>query len=112
MVNTGQFMRGPSHNRGLQFVDMSNHGRLFFLPALWGIIAVCMVYYFWGLQNKTVMDVIVILAASIVGMLGSYGVAWFGIRINTTANSRAAFAALEGNAIKTLFIPLRAGMSI
>jgi K(+)-stimulated pyrophosphate-energized sodium pump len=47
-----------------------------------------------------------------LGILGSYGVAWFGIRINTTANSRAAFAALKGNSLKTLFIPLQAGMSI
>ena len=55
---------------------------------------------------------VVILACSIFGILGSYGVAWFGIRINTTANSRAAFAALKGNPLKTLFIPLHAGMSI
>ena len=53
-----------------------------------------------------------ILACSMFGILGSYGVAWFGIRINTTANSRAAFAALKGNSLKTLFIPLQAGMSI
>ena len=55
---------------------------------------------------------LVILASSILGILGSYGVAWFGIRINTTANSRAAFASLKGNSLKTLFIPLQAGMSI
>ena len=53
-----------------------------------------------------------ILACSIFGILGSYGVAWFGIRINTTANSRTAFASLRGNPLKTLFIPLQAGMSI
>ena len=83
-----------------------------FLLALWAIIAACIVYYFWELQGKSVGNVLIILAASIFGILGSYGVAWFGIRINTTANSRAAFAALQGNALKTLFIPLRAGMSI
>ena len=49
---------------------------------------------------------------SIVGILGSYGVAWFGIRINTVANSRAAFSALQGNALATLGIPLRSGMSV
>ena len=83
-----------------------------FLGALWGIIGLCIVYYFWELQRKSIGDVAVILGASVLGVLGSYGVAWFGIRINTTANSRTAFAALEGSAIRTLFIPLRAGMSI
>ena len=83
-----------------------------FLAALWILIAICMVYYFKCLQEKTFGSVAVILASSILGILGSYGVAWFGIRINTTANSRAAFAALKGNSLKTLFIPLQAGMSI
>jgi K(+)-stimulated pyrophosphate-energized sodium pump len=83
-----------------------------FLAALWILIAVCMIYYFKGLQGKTFGSVAVILASSILGILGSYGVAWFGIRINTTANSRAAFASLKGDSLKTLFIPLQAGMSI
>ena len=55
---------------------------------------------------------IVILLASILGILGSYGVAWFGIRINTVANSRTAFSALKGNPLATLGIPLRSGMSV
>jgi K(+)-stimulated pyrophosphate-energized sodium pump len=83
-----------------------------FLATLWILIAVCMIYYFKCLQEKTFGSVAVILASSILGILGSYGVAWFGIRINTTANSRAAFASLKGNSLKTLFIPLQAGMSI
>ncbi len=83
-----------------------------FLAILWILIAVCMIYYFKCLQEKTFGSVLVILASSILGILGSYGVAWFGIRINTTANSRAAFASLKGNSLKTLFIPLQAGMSI
>ena len=83
-----------------------------FLAALWILIAACMVYYFKGLQDKPWSSVLVILASSILGMLGSYAVAWFGIRINTTANSRAAFASLRGNPLHTLFIPLQAGMSI
>ncbi len=83
-----------------------------FLVALWILIALCMLYYFIGLQGKSVGDVLIILACSVVGILGSYGVAWFGIRINTTANSRAAFAALKGNGLKTLSIPLQSGMSI
>ena len=83
-----------------------------FLAAIWALIAVCMVYYFSGLQGKPFNEVLVILASSIFGILGSYGVAWFGIRINTTANSRTSFAALKGNPLQTLFIPLQAGMSI
>jgi K(+)-stimulated pyrophosphate-energized sodium pump len=83
-----------------------------FLAALWVLIAVCMVYYFSGLQHKPFSQVLVILACSIFGILGSYGVAWFGIRINTIANSRASFASLRGSPLKTLFIPLQAGMSI
>jgi K(+)-stimulated pyrophosphate-energized sodium pump len=83
-----------------------------FLAALWILIAICMVYYFKALRGDTMGSVVVILASSILGILGSYGVAWFGIRINTTANSRAAFASLRGNSLKTLFIPLQAGMSI
>jgi K(+)-stimulated pyrophosphate-energized sodium pump len=95
-----------------------------FLVGLWVLIAACMVYYFGFLSEHkdaagnalsggtVVFNVIVILLASILGILGSYGVAWFGIRINTVANSRAAFSALQGNALATLFIPLRSGMSV
>ena len=53
-----------------------------------------------------------ILAASVLGILGSYGVAWFGIRINTTANSRAAFASLRAASLPVLGIPLKSGMSV
>jgi K(+)-stimulated pyrophosphate-energized sodium pump len=83
-----------------------------FLAALWLLIAVCMVYYFKGLQDKPLGSVAVILASSVLGILGSYGVAWYGIRINTIANSRTAFASLRGHPLRTLFIPLQAGMSI
>ena len=83
-----------------------------FLAALWALIAGCMIYYFIGLQHKPSGQVVVILACSVFGILGSYGVAWFGIRINTIANSRAAFASLRGRPLQTLFIPLQAGMSI
>ncbi len=83
-----------------------------FLAILWFLIAACMVYYFMVLQHNSVAHTIVILLASILGILGSYGVAWFGIRINTVANSRAAFSALQGNAFATLGIPLRSGMSV
>ena len=83
-----------------------------FLVGLWILIALCMLYYFIGLQSKPIGDVIVILACSVLGIVGSCAVALFGIRINTIANSRSAFASLRGDPLKTLFIPLRAGMSI
>ncbi len=83
-----------------------------FLAALWVLIAGCMIFYFTGLQGKPFGQVLVILVSSIFGILGSYGVAWFGIRINTLANSRTSFAALRGSPLKTLFIPLQTGMSI
>jgi len=75
-------------------------------------IGACIVYYFGVLQHMTTSDVLIILAWSVVGILGSYGVAWFGIRMNTLANSRMAFASLEGKPIKLLNIPLSSGMSI
>ncbi|MFM8469986.1 MAG: sodium-translocating pyrophosphatase [Limisphaerales bacterium] len=83
-----------------------------FLSILWVLIAACIFYYFKVLQHKGFTDVVVILLASVLGILGSYGVAWFGIRINTVANSRAAFSALKGNALNTLMIPLQSGMSV
>jgi K(+)-stimulated pyrophosphate-energized sodium pump len=83
------------------------------LAILWVLIACCMVVYFKFLQtDNTWGHVFVILLASILGILGSYGVAWFGIRINTISNSRTAFSALKGNPLATLGIPLRSGMSI
>jgi K(+)-stimulated pyrophosphate-energized sodium pump len=83
-----------------------------FLIALWSLIAACMICYFKILEGYATGDVAVILAASVLGILGSYGVAWFGIRINTTANSRTAFAALRGNPVATVGIPLQSGMSV
>jgi K(+)-stimulated pyrophosphate-energized sodium pump len=83
-----------------------------FLCVLWVLIGLCMIYYFGALQHQTVGHIIVILICSILGILGSYGVAWFGIRINTQANSRSAFAALTGKPWMALAIPVRSGMSI
>ena len=80
--------------------------------ALWILIAICIVYYFGALQGKVVSDIIIILVCSIVGILGSYTVAWFGIRINTVANSRAAFASLSGDPLNIVNICLRSGMSV
>lgn len=83
-----------------------------FLIILEIFIGICIAYYFGFLQDMSLNGVLVILAWSVVGILGSYSVAWFGIRMNTLANSRMAFASLEGKPIKLLDIPLRAGMSI
>jgi len=83
-----------------------------FLVALWILIAICIVYYFGALQGKGASDIVIILICSILGILGSYTVAWFGIRINTVANSRAAFASLSGNALSIVNICLRSGMSV
>ena len=83
-----------------------------FLAALWVLIAVCITYYFGALSHNSAGNVLAILLASVLGILGSYGVAWFGIRINTVANSRTAFSALQGNPLATLLIPLKSGMSV
>jgi len=83
-----------------------------FLVILECFIGACIFYYFKVLQEMHMSGVILILMWSVIGILGSYGVAWFGIRMNTLANSRMAFASLEGKPIKLLDIPLTAGMSI
>jgi K(+)-stimulated pyrophosphate-energized sodium pump len=83
-----------------------------YLSLLWILIAGAIIFYFGFLEHKSFRDVTVILLASVLGILGSYGVAWFGIRINTQANSRAAFASLKGLPLPVLSIPLKSGMSI
>ncbi|HEY6843743.1 MAG TPA: sodium-translocating pyrophosphatase, partial [Thermoanaerobaculia bacterium] len=83
-----------------------------FIAILWAFIAVIMVVYFGALRHYDASRVAIIVLFSIIGILGSYGVAWFGIRINTFANSRSAFASLGGKPFPTYAIPLRAGMSI
>jgi K(+)-stimulated pyrophosphate-energized sodium pump len=75
-------------------------------------IGVIMVLYFGFLLHFEAAKVIIILAFSLIGIAGSYGVAWFGIRINTFANSRTAFASLTGKPYPVYAIPLKAGMSI
>jgi len=83
-----------------------------FLALLWAFIAVIMVVYFGFLRHLPVNTVGTIVLFSIVGILGSYGVAWFGIRINTYANSRTAFVSLKGKPFPIMSIPLQSGMSI
>ncbi len=87
-----------------------NQGK--FLLLLWCFIAVVILVYFAVLLHFSAARVAIILAFSVLGMAGSYFVAWFGIRVNTLANSRAAYAALGGNAYRAFNVPLKAGMSI
>jgi K(+)-stimulated pyrophosphate-energized sodium pump len=85
-----------------------------FLVFLWLFIAVVIVLYFGVLApvHPTAVTLPIILVFSVIGMAGSYGVAWFGIRVNTFANSRTAFAALRGKPYPIYHTPLEAGMSI
>ncbi len=93
-----------------------------FILILEALIGAIMVVYFGFLSHPeagskaaeipTAIRVLIILAFSLVGIAGSYGVAWFGIRVNTFANSRTAFASLRGKPFPTYAIPLKAGMSI
>jgi K(+)-stimulated pyrophosphate-energized sodium pump len=83
-----------------------------FLAILEVFIAVIIVFYFGFLQHFEADKVFIILLFSVIGILGSYGVAWFGIRINTFANSRTAFASLAGKPFPVYAIPIKAGMSI
>jgi K(+)-stimulated pyrophosphate-energized sodium pump len=83
-----------------------------FILLLWVFIASIIVAYYGLLRHFTFDKLLMIILFSLVGIGGSYGVAWFGIRINTFANSRSAFASLRGKPFPTYAIPLKAGMSI
>ena len=87
-----------------------------FIMLLWVFIAAIVVAYFGVLRpvpgHSIAITLPMILLFSLVGIAGSYGVAWFGIRVNTFANSRTAFASLEGKPYPIYAIPLKAGMSI
>jgi K(+)-stimulated pyrophosphate-energized sodium pump len=83
-----------------------------FLLILEAFIGVIMVLYFGFLLKFDASKVVIILAFSLIGIGGSYGVAWFGMRINTFANSRTAFASLAGKPFPVYAIPLKAGMSV
>jgi K(+)-stimulated pyrophosphate-energized sodium pump len=87
-----------------------------FILLLWAFIAVIIALYFGWLApapgKPIAVTLPIILLFSLIGIAGSYGVAWFGIRVNTFANSRTAFAGLTGKPYKLFAIPLKAGMSI
>lgn len=76
------------------------------------LIGICLFYYFYFLRDFNLSRVMIIFLWSILGIMGSVGVAWFGIAINNWANCRTAFEALKGNPEPVLRIPLRSGMSI
>jgi K(+)-stimulated pyrophosphate-energized sodium pump len=93
-----------------------NQGR--FILILWACIALVMGWYFGFLRHSDsheysrAFQVIIILVFSLIGIGGSYSVAWFGMRVNTFANSRTAMAALEGKARPVYAIPLKSGIAI
>lgn len=126
-----QLKRMPVHRSMLEVSELiyetcqaylQQQGR--FLMILWLFIGAIVLLYFGRLAHTIdpttgadvygfpPLKVAVILLFSLIGMAGSYGVAWFGIRVNTFANSRTAFAALEGKPFPCYAIPLKAGMSI
>lgn len=117
-----QFLKVKSYKSHQSMLDVSNiifetcktylvqQGK--FLAILLLFIGACVAFYFGFLQHTATSGVLLILSWTVIGILGSYGVAWFGIRMNTLANSRMAFASLERQPLKLLNIPLNAGMSI
>jgi K(+)-stimulated pyrophosphate-energized sodium pump len=89
---------------------LTTQGKFILLLELF--IGIVMFVYFHLLRGYSLGKVITILVFSLIGIAGSYGVAWFGIRINTFANSRSAFASLRGKPFPTYAIPLKSGISI
>ena len=83
-----------------------------FILLLEVFIGAIIIAYFGWVQHMAAMEVLLILAFSLIGIAGSFGVAWFGIRINTLANSRTAFASLEGKPFPVYSIPMKSGISV
>jgi K(+)-stimulated pyrophosphate-energized sodium pump len=119
LVVSSRLRRLPVHRSMLEISELiyetcktylTTQGK--FIALLWFFIGVIIVVYFGVLRHLAPASVAIILAFSLVGILGSSGVAWFGMRVNTYANSRSAFAALAGRPFPTYAIPLQAGMSI
>jgi K(+)-stimulated pyrophosphate-energized sodium pump len=130
LVISTQLKRLPVHRSMLEVSELIyetcktyllTQGR--FLLILWVFIGIAVAVYFGKLASTVdasgaavhgypLSRVVVILLFSLIGMAGSYAVAWFGIRVNTYANSRAAFASLRGKPYPCYQIPLKAGMSI
>ncbi len=109
----------PAHRSMLEISDLIyqtcktylfQQGKMLVIMEL--MIGACIIYYFGVLKDMEAAKVALVLAWSVLGILGSLGVAWFGIRINTYANSRTAFASLQGKPYSVMDIPLTSGMSI
>ena len=109
----------PAHESMLQISNliyetcktyMKQQAKLLLLLEIF--IAACIFYYFFYLNATPLPKVLTILGWSILGILGSFAVAWFGMRINTYANSRTAFLSLRANPYSVMSLPLRSGMSI
>jgi len=114
-----QIKKLPAHGSILKVADtiyrtccvyLKQQGK--FLLMLFALIAAVLCVYFFGLLGEPVSVVFQVLLFSIIGMGGSYAVAWYGIRVNTYANARTAFASLKGRPLDVVNIPLRAGMSV
>ncbi|MFH0903264.1 MAG: sodium-translocating pyrophosphatase [Pseudomonadota bacterium] len=119
MVIYNQLRRMPVHQSMRQISELiyetcktylTTQGK--FIMLLWIFVAATMVVYFGVLRHFPAVRVMMIVIFSLVGIAGSYAVAWFGIRMNTFANSRTSFASLAGKAFPCYSIPLRSGMSI
>jgi K(+)-stimulated pyrophosphate-energized sodium pump len=119
IVEYGRVKRLPAHKSMLEVSNLIyetcktylfQQGKLLILLELF--IGTAIFIYFYVLRHLELPQVSLILLWSVLGILGSFGVAWFGIRINTFANSRTAFASLEGKPYPVMDIPLRSGMSI
>ena len=118
-MSSGQLRKMPVHKSMLEISELIyetcktyliTQGK--FLLILEVFIGAIILLYFGLLQHMEALQVAIILLFSVVGIAGSYCVAWFGIRVNTYANSRTAFASLTGKAYPCNSIPLQAGMSI
>jgi K(+)-stimulated pyrophosphate-energized sodium pump len=114
-----QIHKQPAHKSMLDVADiifqtcktyLIQQGK--FLLMLFALIGAAMTYYFIGLKGEGISTAVLVLLFSVVGMGGSYAVAWYGIRVNTFANARTAFASLRGKPWDVVNIPLRAGMSV
>jgi K(+)-stimulated pyrophosphate-energized sodium pump len=115
----GQLKNAPVHRAMLEISELIYETcktylvtQIRFIMMLEAFIAVVIVAYFGVIKHESVATVLIILAFSIVGIAGSCAVAWFGIRVNTFANSRTAFASLRGKPFPVYAIPLKAGMSV
>ncbi|MCT4638250.1 MAG: sodium-translocating pyrophosphatase [Bacteroidales bacterium] len=119
LIQFAQIKKLPAHNVMLEVANviyetcktyLIQQGK--FLIILFAIIGAAIIYYFYGLSGLSTGKVAMVLFWTILGVLGSYGVAWFGIRINTLANARTSFASLRSKPWNVVAIPLKAGMSV